>query len=101
MGTTADRELGKTTKSLDKLSSKLTSVGTGAVLAGGALAVGLATFAKEASDAEAQQMKLNNSIKNSESVFAGNGKALRDQAAALMKVTVADDEAGMLLTQTM
>jgi len=93
MGTTADRELGKTTKSLDKLSSKLTSVGTGAVLAGGALAVGLATFAKEASDAEAQQMKLNNSIKNSESVFAGNGKALRDQAAALMKVTVADDDA--------
>ncbi len=93
MGTTADRELGKTTRSLDKLSSKLTSVGTGAVLAGGALAAGLATFAKEASDAEAQQMKLNNSIKNSESVFAGNGKALRDQAAALMKVTVADDDA--------
>ena len=93
MGTTADRELGKTTKSLDKLSSKLTSVGTGAVLAGGALAVGLATFAKEASDAETQQMKLNNSIKNSESVFAGNGKALRDQASALMKVTVADDDA--------
>jgi hypothetical protein len=93
MGTTADRELGKTTKSLDKLSSKLTSVGTGALLAGGALAVGLTKFAKEASDAEAQQMKLNNSIKNSESVFAGNGKALRDQAAALMKVTVADDDA--------
>ena len=93
MGTVADRELGKTTKSLDKLGSKLTSVGTGALLAGGALAVGLTKFAKEASDAEAQQMKLNNSIKNSESVFAGNGKALRDQAAALMKVTVADDDA--------
>ena len=93
MGNTADRELGKTTKSLDKLSSKLTSVGTGALLAGGALAVGLTKFAKEASDAEAQQMKLNNSIKNSESVFAGNGKALRDQASALMKVTVADDDA--------
>ena len=93
MGNTADRELGKTTKSLDQLSSKLTSIGTGALLAGGALAVGLSKFAKEASDAEAQQMKLNNSIKNSESVFAGNGKALRDQASALMKVTVADDDA--------
>ena len=93
MGNTADRELGKTTKSLDKLSSKLTSVGTGALLAGGALAVGLTKFAKEASDAEAQQMKLNNSIKNSESVFAGNGKALRDQASALMKVVAADDDA--------
>ena len=93
MGNTADRELGKTTKSLDKLSSKLTSIGTGALLAGGALAVGLTKFAKEASDAEAQQMKLNNSIKNSESVFAGNGKALRDQASALMKVVAADDDA--------
>ena len=93
MGNTADRELGKTTKSLDKLSSKLTSVGTGALLAGGALAVGLTKFAQEASDAEAQQMKLNNSIKNSESVFAGNGKALRDQASALMKVVAADDDA--------
>ena len=93
MGTTADRELSKTTRSLDKLSSKLTSVGTGALLAGGALAVGLSKFAKEASDAETQQMKLNNSIKNSENVFAGNGKALRDQAAALMKVTAADDDA--------
>ena len=93
MGTTADRELSKTTRSLDKLSSKLTSVGTGALLAGGALAVGLTKFAKEASDAETQQMKLNNSIKNSESVFAGNGKALRDQASALMKVTAADDDA--------
>ena len=48
MGNTADRELGKTTKSLDKLSSKLTSVGTGALLAGGALAVGLTKFAQEA-----------------------------------------------------
>ena len=93
MGTTADRELSKTTRSLDKLSSKLTSVGTGALLAGGALAVGLSKFAQEASEAETQQMKLNNSIKNSESVFAGNGKALRDQASALMKVVAADDDA--------
>lgn len=93
VGNTADRELGKATKSLDRMSSKLTSFGAGAVVGAAALGAGLAMFAKEASAAETQQLKLTNSIKNSTAAFPGNGKALRDQAAALMKVTVADDDA--------
>ena len=93
VGNTADRELGKATKSMDRMSAKLTSFGAGAVVGAAALGAGLAMFAKEASAAETQQLKLTNSIKNSENAFAGNGKALRDQASALMKVTVADDDA--------
>jgi hypothetical protein len=93
IGNTADRELGKATKSMDRMSSKLTSFGAGAVVGAAALGAGLAMFAKEAGEAETQQLKLTNSIKNSENAFAGNGKALRDQASALMKVTVADDDA--------
>lgn len=93
IGNTADRELGKATKSMDRMSAKLTSFGAGAVVGAAALGAGLAMFAKEAGEAEVQQLKLTNSIKNSDSAFAGNGKALRDQASALMKVTVADDDA--------
>jgi len=93
IGNTADRELGKATKSMDRMSSKLTSFGAGAVVGAAALGAGLAMFAKEAAAAETQQLKLTNSIKNSSAAFPGNGKALRDQASALMKVTVADDDA--------
>jgi hypothetical protein len=93
IGNTADRELGKATKSMDKMSAKLTSFGAGAVVGAAALGAGLAMFAKEAGEAEVQQLKLTNSIKNSDSAFAGNGKALRDQASALMQKTVADDDA--------
>ena len=93
IGNTADRELGKATKSIDRMGAKLTSFGAGAVVGAAALGAGLAMFAKEAGEAETQQLKLTNSIKNSENAFAGNGKALRDQASALMKVTVADDDA--------
>ena len=93
VGNTADRELGKATKSIDKMGSKLTSFGAGAVVGAAALGAGLAMFAREAAAAETQQLKLTNSIKNSSAAFPGNGKALRDQASALMKVTVADDDA--------
>jgi hypothetical protein len=93
VGNTADRELGKATKSMDRMSAKLTSCGAGAVVGAAALGAGLAMFAKEAAAAETQQLKLTNSIKNSTAAFPGNGKALRDQASALMKVTVADDDA--------
>jgi hypothetical protein len=93
IGNTADRELGKATKSMDRMGSKLTSFGAGAVVGAAALGAGLAMFAKEAAAAETQQLKLTNSIKNSSAAFPGNGKALRDQASALMKVTVADDDA--------
>jgi len=93
VGNVADKELGKATKSMDRMSAKLTSFGAGAVVGAAALGAGLAMFAKEAAAAETEQLKLTNSIKNSTSAFPGNGKALRDQASALMKVTVADDDA--------
>ena len=93
IGNTADRELAKTRKGLDGLANSLTSFGTGSLIAGAALGAGLAMFAKEASDAATQQLKLTTSIKNSDNVFANSGKALRDQASALMGVTAADDDA--------
>jgi hypothetical protein len=93
VGNTADKDLGKATKSIDRMSSKMMSLGSGAVIGAIALGAGLASLAKDASEAEHQQLKLNNSIKNSDQAFAGNGKALRDQASALMKVTAADDDA--------
>ena len=93
VGTTADKELGKATGSVDRISSRMMSMGSAAVIGAAAVAVGLASLAKDASDAEQQQLKLTNSIKNSGKAFKGNGKALRDQASALMKVTAADDDA--------
>jgi hypothetical protein len=93
VGTTADRELGKATKSMDRMGSKLTSFGAGAVVGAVGLGVALASFTKDAGVAEAQQLKLTNSIKNSENVFANNGKALREQASALQALTGADDDA--------
>jgi hypothetical protein len=93
VGTSADRELGKATKSMDRMSSKLTSFGAGAVVGAVGLGVALASFTKDAGVAEAQQLKLTNSIKNSENVFANNGKALREQASALQALTGADDDA--------
>ena len=93
VGNAADKDLGKATKSIDRMSSKMMSLGSGAVVGAIALGAGLASLAKDASEAETQQLKLTNSIKNSDNVYAGNGKALKDQASALMKVTAADDDA--------
>ena len=93
VGNAADKDLGRATSSVDRMSSKMMSLGSGAVVGAIALGAGLAGLAKDAADAETQQLKLTNSIKNSDQVYAGNGKALRDQATAIMKVTGADDDA--------
>jgi len=93
VGNAADKDLGKATNSVDRMSSKMMSMGAGAVVGAVALGAGLAGLAKDAADAETQQLKLTNSIKNSDQVYAGNGKALREQASAIMKVTGADDDA--------
>ena len=93
VGNAADKDLGRATSSADRMSSKMMSMGSGAVVGAIALGAGLASLAKDAADAETQQLKLTNSIKNSDQVYAGNGKALRDQASAIMKVTGADDDA--------
>jgi hypothetical protein len=93
LGNAADKDLGKATGSIDRMSSKMVSLGSGAVVGAVALGAGLASMAMDAADAEQQQLKLTNSIKNSDQVYAGNGKALREQASAIMKVTGADDDA--------
>lgn len=93
VGNAADKDLGRATGSVDRMSSKMMSLGSGAVVGAIALGAGLASLAMDAADAETQQLKLTNSIKNSDQVYANNGKALRDQATAIMKVTGADDDA--------
>ena len=93
VGNAADKDLGRATGSVDRMSSKMMSLGSGAVVGAIALGAGLASLAMDAADAETSQLKLTNSIKNSDQVYANNGKALRDQATAIMKVTGADDDA--------
>lgn len=93
VGATADREMSKADERIRKVSSGLTTFGSVAVAGGTAAAVGLGAFAMAAADAETQQLKLTNAIKNSSNKFSDNGQALRDQASDLQKVTAAEDDA--------
>ena len=93
VGATADREMSKADERIQKVSSGLTTFGSVAVAGGTAAAVGLGAFAMAAADAETQQLKLTNAIKNSSNKFSDNGQALRDQASDLQKVTAAEDDA--------
>ena len=93
VGATADREMSKADERIRKVSSGLTTFGSVAIAGGTAAAVGLGAFAMAAADAETQQLKLTNAIKNSSNKFSDNGQALRDQASDLQKVTAAEDDA--------
>ena len=54
---------------------------------------GLFKLAQQSEEAEIQQTKLENSIKNSDQAFKNNGKALTDLATGLQQVTAADGDA--------
>jgi len=93
IGRSAEKELGRAEDRTAKMSARLQTIGTGA-LVGGAVAVGaLGLLAKASDDADKQVLKLENSIKNSDQAFRNKGKALRDVAQDLQKVTAADADA--------
>lgn len=92
-GQAADRLDAKLEKGSAKTSAKLTSIGTKAAIGGTIVLGGLFKLAQASEEAEIQQVKLDNSIKNSDNSFKNGGKALRDLADDLQKVTAADGDA--------
>ena len=92
-GQAADRLDAQLEKGAAKTSAKLTSIGTKAVIGGTIVLGGLFKLAQASEEAEIQQLKLENSVKNSDQAFSNGGKALRDLAGDLQKVTAADGDA--------
>ena len=93
LGNSAEKDLTKATKGLDKVSGKMVSVGSAVALGGLAAVGGFAKLAMASDEADREVKKLENSIKNSDQAFSNNGKALTDVAAGLQKVTAADADA--------
>ena len=92
-GAAADKLDAKLEKGAAKTSARLTSIGTNAVIGGAAVIGGLYKLAQASDEAEKQQLKLENSVKNSDQAFSNGGKALTDLATSLQQVTAADADA--------
>ena len=92
-GAAADRLDAKLEKGSAKTSARLQSIGTKAAIGGSIVVGGLFKLAQQSEEAEIQQTKLENSIKNSDQAFKNNGKALTDLATGLQQVTAADGDA--------
>ena len=92
-GREADKLDAKLKSGAEKTSARLTSIGTNAVIGGAAVIGGLYKLAQASDEAEKQQLKLENSIKNSDQAFSNGGKALTDLATSLQQVTAADGDA--------
>lgn len=92
VGSTAEREIGKTTNRLDKMGASFVRVGSVMVGAGALIGAGLYKAAQAAGEAEAAQGKLANALKNNPSVANANTDAYTSLASALQKKTAADDE---------
>ena len=89
----ADRLDAKLEKGAAKTSARLTSIGTKSLIGGAAVIGGLYKLAQASDEAEKQQLKLENSVKNSDQAFSNGGKALTDLATSLQQVTAADGDA--------
>ena len=92
-GAAADKLDAKLEKGSAKTSARLTSIGTKAAIGGTVVLGGLFKLAQASDEAEQQQLKLENSIKNSDQAFSNGGKSLTDLATSLQKVTAADGDA--------
>ena len=92
-GREADKLDAKLKSGAEKTSARLTSIGTNAAIGGAAVLGGLFKLAQASDEAEQQQIKLNNSIRNSDQAFRNNGKALTELATSLQQVTAADGDA--------
>ena len=92
-GAAADRLDAKLEKGAEKTAARLTSIGTKAAIGGTVVLGGLFKLAQASDEAEQQQLKLENSIKNSDKAFRNGGKALTELATGLQQVTAADGDA--------
>ncbi|HZM40879.1 MAG TPA: hypothetical protein VFB94_17285, partial [Acidimicrobiales bacterium] len=93
LGATADRELGKSEKSMDKWGNRLTSLGTGMIAFGGAALVGLGALAKSSEEANLAQVKLQNTIDNMPKLAGSTASEFTDLADSIQKVTAANADA--------
>jgi len=93
LGATADRELGKSEKSMDKWGNRLTSLGTGMIAFGGAALVGLGALAKSSEEANLAQVKLQNTIDNMPKLAGSTAAEFTDLAESIQKVTAANADA--------
>lgn len=93
LGKTADRELSKSEKSLDKWGNTLTKTGAGMIAFGGAALVGLGALARESEQANLSQVKLQNTIDNMPRLAGQSSKQFTDLADSIQDVTAADADA--------
>jgi hypothetical protein len=103
LGKKSERELNKATDSIDKWSAGLQRGGAIAIAAGAAVAGGLFKMAQASSNAQTQQLKLQNALNNNPNVINKSTKAFEAQAKAIQSKTAADADQivaaqGMLAT---
>lgn len=93
VGAAAEKDLGKAEDRTKKVGSQMQATGV-AMIGAGALIVGaMVETAKAAEEANVEHLKLDNTLKNSPQLAGANKQAFLDQATALQKLTVVDDEA--------
>lgn len=93
VGAAAEKDLGKAEDRTKKVGSQMQATGV-AMIGAGALIVGaMVETAKAAEEANVEHLKLDNTLKNSPQLANANKQAFLDQATALQKLTVVDDEA--------
>jgi hypothetical protein len=93
VGKTADRELGRTDQTLDRLGNGLTKAGAGMVAFGAAALVGLGAMARESEQANLAQVKLQNTLDNMPKLAGASAGEFNDLANSIQKVTAADADA--------
>lgn len=100
VGGAAEKELGKTEDRTKRVGSQMQATGV-AMIGAGALIVGaMYKTAQAAEEANVEHLKLDNTLKNSPQLANANKQAFLDQATALQKLVVVDDEA-VIGTQAM
>ncbi len=100
VGAAAEKDLGKAEDRTKKVGSQMQATGV-AMIGAGALIVGaMVETAKASEEANVQHLKLDNTLKNSPQLANANKQAFLDQATALQKLVVVDDEA-IISTQAM
>ncbi len=93
VGASATKNLGQAEDRLERVGAKMTTFGA-ATVAGSAVVVGALYKASQMfEDAEQNQRKFDNSIKNSSQTFRNGGKDLSEYAQSLQQVTTADGDA--------
>lgn len=93
LGRTAERELSRSEKSLDKWGSRLTNVGAGLIGLGSVALVGLGKMAMMSEEANLATVKLENTLKNMPKLAGESSDQFIDLAESIQDVTAADADA--------